>query len=261
MIRSLNGRSIDLISRSIAQGSRILSKRWTLQPLRHASTIQPYTAPVPAQRKIPDVLLIYQAGTWTTTFLGVTKISTILLFAFTTIFLAPKAYKEGERGPLVASARRLKYLIEHNPVINVSPVIAGSILPVIFMAIYARPFVVSIHLRIPMQARESRATLARYAAELPATARIDISVMQTIPVPGSRQFRIGELQKIKPGLGRISNLGISETRALMMPGLKTQPVTKSFWSYPTRKFYVGKNSLEEQRSVIWDQIWSTIPQA
>lgn len=128
------------------------------------------------------------------------------------------------------------------------------------MAVYARPFVVSIHLRIPMQARESGTTLARFANDLPATARIDISVMQTIPVPGSRQFRIGELRKIQPGFGRISNLALSETGALM-PGLKSQSMPKSSWNYPTKKLYVGKNSLQQQRSVIWDRIWSTIPHA
>lgn len=107
MLRTLTGSPIDLISRSITRGSSILNKQWKLQPVRHASTI-PYAPPNQAQPKIPDVLLIYQAGTWSTTFLGVTKISTILVFAFTTIFLAPQAYNNPDQGPLVASACRFE---------------------------------------------------------------------------------------------------------------------------------------------------------
>ena len=111
-----------------------------------------------------------------------------------------------------------------------------------------------------MQARESTTTLARYVNDLPATARVDISVLQTIPVPGTRQFRIGELRKTKARFGRISNLGVSKT-GVSLPGLKSQPLPTSSWNHSTRKFYVGKNSLEQRRADIWNQIWSTIPPA
>ena len=90
-----------LLSKSSAHRSRLVHRQW----LRFLSstTYKPVTRTAP---RIPDIMLVYHAGTLKTSFLGVTKAATIIVFIYGTIDMAPSAWKDPDAGPWISAAGR-----------------------------------------------------------------------------------------------------------------------------------------------------------
>ena len=136
---------------------------------------------------------------------------------------------------------------------------ACSAIPLIFMALYSRSFVISVHLRLPLHARATPVNLVEFTKNIPASCKMDISTMRLVPVPKVQQVRIGDLRKVTPRFGSIVNLELLDTTTSTGTLSKIQPQSKGFWTKPMKKFCVGENKLSAQKVVIWDRIWFRIP--
>ena len=102
--------SIWLVGRILGKGSASPSGLVHRQWLRFLSS----TAYKPVARtapRIPDIMLVYHAGTWRTTLLGVTKAATIIVFVYGAIEMAPRAWKDPDTGPWISAAGRHVFLV------------------------------------------------------------------------------------------------------------------------------------------------------
>ena len=138
-------------------------------------------------------------------------------------------------------------------------VFASSTIPLIFMAVYSRPYVISVHLRLPLHARATPVNLAQFTKNIPTNCKMQISTMRLVPVPRIQQVRIEDLRKVTPRFGSIVNLELLDTTASTGTDPKIQPQSKGFWTKPMKKFCVAENKISAQRAVIWDWVWSRIP--
>lgn len=245
-------------------------------PLR--STIRNASFPTTPQRlKYPSRLLIYHAGVGRTVFLGVSNLTTILLFAFSAAVVAPTVYKNPDSPSWYTPAckpslsfspislntvpiHRLKELKEeHNVDQRHHPVVLGGALPLVLTVAYTSTFATFMHLHVPASARASSSALALWARNVPPATEIDITTLRSIPAPRVTRARVGDLRRIEnPPLGRISNLAVDRTALQSADALRIRrldgPVS---WGRPLTRFSVGRNTLREDAKGrgVWDKIW------
>ncbi|KAB8302160.1 hypothetical protein EYC80_005607 [Monilinia laxa] len=152
----------------------------------------------------PERLLIYHSGTGRTVFLGCLKVTTIFIFVFFTLVVAPAHYYAEDEPEWVAPA-----------------VLLSGAVPMIFVAYITSPFVNYIHLRLPNFARNSRDLLMRYSKNPPKDAQVDITTMNFVGKPRVTRFDVSELKAVKQrfGVGNFSRdkKKIDATRKWWMP--------------------------------------------
>ncbi|ESZ97437.1 hypothetical protein SBOR_2126 [Sclerotinia borealis F-4128] len=171
-----------------------------------AATPRPVVTPQYASKKLayPELLLVYHSGTGKTVFLGCLKITTIFIFVFFTLVVAPAHYYAEDEPRWVAPA-----------------VLLSGAVPMIFVAYITSPFVNYIHLKLPTFARQSRDILMRYTTNPPRDAQVDITTMNFIGKPRVSRLDICKLQAAKQrfGVGNFSRdtKTIDATRKWWMP--------------------------------------------
>ncbi|KAM3064925.1 hypothetical protein ACMFMG_011247 [Clarireedia jacksonii] len=156
------------------------------QELRRRISRAPATPQYASKRPAyPTRLLIYHSGTGRTVFLGCLKVTTIFIFAFFTLVVAPAHfYAEEEQPKWVAPA-----------------VLLSGTIPMVFVAYLTSPFVNYIHLILPTFARNSRDLMLRYSKNPPKDAVIDVTTMNLIGKPRVSRVHIAELRPTKQRLG------------------------------------------------------------
>ncbi|KAA8577072.1 hypothetical protein EYC84_007080 [Monilinia fructicola] len=117
-------------------------------------------------------------------FLVVLKVTTIFIFVFFTLVVAPAHYYAEDEPEWVAPA-----------------VLLSGAVPMIFVAYITSPFVNYIHLRLPNFARNSRELLMRYSKNPPKDAQIDITTMNFVGKPRVTRFDVSELKAVKQRFG------------------------------------------------------------
>ncbi|KAJ5156681.1 hypothetical protein N7492_009484 [Penicillium capsulatum] len=130
----------------------------------------------------PERILVYYGGTGRAMFLGMLRVTTILLFGAACLIVAPSCY------------------MEDNSWYIVPLVIAGGAVPMVFVAYTSAPYVNFVHLTIPAFARRSREAALQYAKELPPTAILHLNTMRFNTIPRQTAVRLGDLVADKQAL-------------------------------------------------------------
>jgi len=132
----------------------------------------------------PERLLIYYAGTGKTVFIGCMKVTTIFIFSFICLVVAPA-----------------HWFAEDELAWTTGAVILSGAIPMVFVAYTTAPFVNYIHLRLPSFARHSREILMRYSRNLPKDAQLDITTMNFIGKPRVTRVKMAELFPVNERFG------------------------------------------------------------
>ncbi|TGO85919.1 hypothetical protein BPOR_0351g00020 [Botrytis porri] len=170
------------------------------------ATSRPAPTPQYASKRpaYPERLLIYHSGTGRTVFLGCLKVTTIFIFVFFTLIVAPAHYYAEDEPEWVAPA-----------------VLLSGAVPVVFVAYITSPFVNYIHLRLPNFTRNSRDLLMRYSKNPPKDAQVDITTMNFVGKPRVTRLEISELKAVKQRFGVVNfsrdTKKINATRKWWMP--------------------------------------------
>jgi len=164
--------------------SRLQQLKSSIHPLRTNSTAASASKKAGQRTLYPERLIIYHAGTGRTVFLGCLKVTTIFIFSFFCLVIAPTHFYAEEQPKWIAGA-----------------VMLSGIIPMVSVAYISGPFVNYIHLRLPAFALGSREMLLRYSKMLPKDAEIDITTMNFIGKPRVTRMKVADLYPVKQRLG------------------------------------------------------------
>jgi len=207
--------------------------RSSIQQLRWSSNALP-DAPKSNRKFIfPERLLVYHAGTGRAVFLGCLKVTTIFIFSFFCLVVAPTHFYAEDQQPWVTAA-----------------VMLSGVVPLVFVSYVSSPFVANIHLRLPPFARYSSNILQRYSQNLPKDAKLDITTISLIGKPRTTAIRIGELQRARERFGMVNY--IRETKVINSK--------RPWWmGKAVRQFGVhGGVAMKDPNSGIWENIARSI---
>ncbi|KAE9366504.1 hypothetical protein N431DRAFT_471555 [Stipitochalara longipes BDJ] len=213
--------------------------KFLVQPLRWSSTksspprntATPSKLP-PKKTSYPERLLVYHAGTGRTVFLGCLKVTTIFIFSFFTLVVAPSHFFAEAEPPWVAVG-----------------VLLSGVIPMLFVAYISGPFVTYIHLRLPAYARHSREMLMRYTKSLPNDAALDITTMNFIGKPRVARVKVTDLYPVRERFGMANYARDTELINSRLP-----------WYFPkaVRQFGVHSSTGKIMGGEIWNNIASRI---
>ncbi|KAE8443534.1 hypothetical protein EG329_001774 [Mollisiaceae sp. DMI_Dod_QoI] len=182
--------------------------------------------------QFPERLLIYHSGTGRTVFLGCLKVTTIFIFSFFCLVVAPTHFYAEEQPKWVAGG-----------------VLLSGIIPMLSVAYMTSPFVTYIHLRIPAFARNSREMLMRYSKNLPKDAELDITTMNFIGKPRVARVKVAELYPVKERFG-LANYGRDTEKA---------NEKRPFWmGKAVRIFGVHSTKSQVKESGVWENVKANI---
>ena len=193
----------------------------------------------------PERLLVYHVGTGKTTIIGFIKVSTILAFAVACLVAAPAFYNDPASPWWAPPAGDSISLSNIYRILTLLAIAIGAI-PMIFVASISAPFVSTIHLRLPPEARLSKERLMRYTQLLPPGALLEITAMRFLPWPKRIGTRISELRPFR------SPVSIADIRRVP----QKQGNTRNSWSLQQSKFYVGEKEASKRSRApgAWDNI-------
>ncbi|KAF2834329.1 hypothetical protein M501DRAFT_910315, partial [Patellaria atrata CBS 101060] len=106
-------------------------------------------------------LLIYRSGTMKTTFIAWNKLTTVFVFAFSCLAVAPRFVFSPDDPSWMALAA----------------ITCGAI-PMLLVSSATGPFVNAVHLRLPLHARRSVEALNKYVSNLPKDAELQIITLR-----------------------------------------------------------------------------------
>jgi len=202
----------------------------TLVPCRSASMGQ-------ATRRLgyPERLLIHHAGIGRTVFLGCTKITTLFLFTFSSLFIAP-TYYYSPSGPDWAAAA----------------IAVGGAIPLLFVGYTTKPFVSYVHIRLPIFARQSQEQLLRWSKNIAPETEIDMTTMRLYGLPRVSRMQVADLHKRKRSALSVANLAC-------VPGRSDFGKKRPWWAgKELTRFYVGNHELKGRESTIWPNVLEAI---
>ncbi|WEW59256.1 hypothetical protein PRK78_004725 [Emydomyces testavorans] len=158
------------VNRSRVAGT---SRSLLRNPIRNApSRPQPSFAKARAR---PQQVVIYHAGSGKIAFIGMMRLSTILIFVVSCTVVAPAFYAA-----------------DYPWYIPPAIVVAGAI-PMLFVSYTAAPFVNQIYLVLPAFAQQSREHMLSYLKSIPRTALLSIETMKFNFYPRRTQVAISDL--------------------------------------------------------------------
>ena len=124
----------------------------------------------------------------------------------------------------------------------------------LYVMYFTAPFVIYVHVRLPIFARRSKEQLLRWAESMPLTTEIDLTTMRLYGRTRVSRVPLGELRKTK------SNLGIANLVRVLKP-FEAQ-VKRPWWmSKPQTEFYVGNDRGKSREASIWGKVLEKIPKA
>ncbi|MCJ1471948.1 hypothetical protein MMC13_000590 [Lambiella insularis] len=186
-------------------------------------------------RVYPERLLIYHAGIGRTVFLGSTKITTLFLFAFSTLFIAPAYYFSPDEPNWAAVA-----------------VAAGGAVPLVFVAYTTAPFVNYVHIRLPLFARQSQEHLVRWSKNISPSTEIDMTTMRLYGLPRVSRMPLADLQERKRTVLGVANL-------VRVPAGLGSTEKRPWWmGKEVTHFYVGQEKRTRTEPAIWPSVLDAI---
>jgi len=178
---------------------------------------------------------------------GTMKIGTIFLFAFACIYVAPAVYMDPEA-----------------PTWSTPAVMACGAIPLLFTIVTSSPYVGSIHIRLPPQARSSKEVLMRWIERMPKDTALDFTTLRLIGLQKTNGLLVGELRTSKPRLARLANLErVQRSAAWNKQTHRGGAVARFFARFqePRNKFYVAERRTVTDRSRapgVWEKVLEQI---
>lgn len=123
----------------------------------------------------------------------------------------------------------------------------------LYVGLTARPFVSSVHIKLPVFARQSKDSLLRWAQNVPPKTKVAMTTMQFHGVPQVSVMAVEDLRQTRSWLNA-ANLTRSSPSV-------SPPVLRSWWKpKPLLRFYVGVDRKKIREISIWEQVLKKIPQ-
>ncbi|KAI1123157.1 hypothetical protein F5Y10DRAFT_57912 [Nemania abortiva] len=172
----------------------------------------------------PPRFCVYHVGLSRILFLGVVKMSALLLFAIFAFVVTPAYYKkEGLSSNAVRTA-------------------VCAVVPLVFVTYTTSPVVMFIHLRLPPFARRSREALNRYLQTL--SPQTEVEIMTTSPITTERVSRVklSDLQPVNKRFG-MANMARDTT---------AENATRKWYKFRALGDF---NVLPSRRPWHWSTIW------
>ncbi|MCJ1405303.1 hypothetical protein MMC11_008530 [Xylographa trunciseda] len=183
----------------------------------------------------PERLLIYHGGIGRTVFLGCTKITTIFLFAFSSLIIAPTYYYLPS-GPDWAAAA----------------IVVGGAIPLLFVGYTTKPFVNYVHIRLPIFARQSQEHLLRWSKTIAPDTEIDMTTMRFFGLPRVSRMQVADLRETKRSTLSVANLA-------RVPAQSDSAKKRPWWAgKEVMRFYIGHNERKGSESAIWPSVLEAI---
>ena len=166
--------------------------------------------------------MVFHAGTLRTTFVGLLRATTVVLFLGNLFFVIPKLYY---------------YQRPEQPVWLVPAITVFGAIPMVYVMWASAPFVASANLKgVPINARRSVNHLFRWVEKLPYDSEIEFKMFKWNGFFRRTAVPISELRTKKPRLG-IENI-------VRRDGPKDQP----------KLFYVKEERKKNLRTRLWQEI-------
>ncbi|KAF7715750.1 Uncharacterized protein PECH_006195 [Penicillium ucsense] len=186
-------------------------------------------AKLSVRRGPPERILVYYGGTGRSMFLGILRVTTILLFGGACLIVAPSCYDD------------------ENAWYITPLVVAGGALPMLFVAYTSAPYVSFIHLALPAFARKSRETALHFAKDLPPTTSLILTTTRFNAIPRQTVVRLGDL--------------IPDKSALRPVTFRTlNPAPRPWWmGKPVTQFFAAdKSQPGRQSTAFYPELWPGI---
>ncbi|KAI1115701.1 hypothetical protein F5Y14DRAFT_409963 [Nemania sp. NC0429] len=280
--------SIRSAPRSAPLRSLISPKRPAPGSIRFKTTTSTSTAPTSgtsaaAKPAIPlhknavygPTLCIYHAGTGKVTFLACLKLSTLFIFVFFGIVIAPAYYKKEGMSLNVARSECLSHPLflsfagPDRQTIHPRLVISergetrserqtahfsilaalSAVVPLVFVAYITAPFVTFIHMRVPPFARQSEALLRRYVRTPPPQTELQITTMSFIAKPRTSTVKLRDL---RPASRRFGIVNMTRDTAA------DNAARRWFMYRAVGNFNVQRGSGTSRVPWVWDAIWDHV---
>jgi hypothetical protein len=152
--------------------------------------------------------LIYNSGTFRTTFLSIIKVTTVFSFlgslwvnAWPQVVVPDGSFFDAMRSKCSVNEVNLSYQL-----LTVAPIVAAiSAVPPVVVHLFTHPYVATINLHLPRRARVSLSSLSEFSKELRPTTKLSITTVRPWGSAKVWELTVGDLEKVKPRLGRIEN--------------------------------------------------------
>ncbi|MCJ1292472.1 hypothetical protein MMC34_004023 [Xylographa carneopallida] len=202
----------------------------------------------------PEHLLIYHAGIGRTVFLGCTKITTLFLFAFSSLFIAPTYYYAPSEPDWAAAASESITFQSEPSAATADPrsVIVGGAIPLLFVGYTTKPFVNYVHIRLPLFARQSHEHLLKWSKNIAPETEIDMTTMRLYGLPRVSRMQVADLHERKRsalGVANLARVSVRSDSAEKRPWWAGREVTR---------FFVGPPQREGREPAIWLSVLEAI---
>ncbi|KAF1975468.1 hypothetical protein BU23DRAFT_529980 [Bimuria novae-zelandiae CBS 107.79] len=199
-------------------------------------------------KKYAEQIIIYEAGSNRTAFIGTWKAIALFQFGVCTVWLAPHLY-----------------LNENQPdksvrVFQTVAVMALATLPSLILSFITAPFVTSIKLwPVPPNARHSLTALRAFVANLPPTTKLTIQTLRIFPMPKHTTVYAHELRALPPRPLRFANIVLPKSAAWRQRQAE-KPLWKGLWEFIEEKrfkFYVKEGTTYTMRTGVpgvWEEV-------
>ena len=191
------------------------------------------------------MLNVYDSGLFPNLVIGISRISTIVVFGLGLSFVTPRIYVD----PV-------------SPWWMVPLVALGSAVPMIVTYLASGSYVHHIHVVLPASARASKEDLMRFAANVPpASTQLYIKGMQFAPWPTTRSVFFEDLRRLRPGWMQIANL------EHMRPAVREEErqYKNRLWGWLAKRMmgthFVSRTQLRDRSRApgVLDRMWEQIP--
>ena len=195
----------------------------------------------------PATINVYRSGTPALLGVGLTRMSTIVIFLIGTGIYAPGFYFSDQHSNLWIPA-----------------CIAISAFPMLAVSLLTGPMVHGIRVTLPEKVRRSgKEGLRRWAVERRGKERVQVELqfMRWSPWPRSRIVEFGELRRLRPTLsGGIANLQHIPTHE-GTEGRKEMRLADGLMKRWMARFYVSRDQKVDRAAVpgVWEGLWDLIP--
>ena len=139
----------------------------------------------------------------------------------------------------------------------------------IFVGYTTLPYVIYIHMRLPLYARRSQDILARFSRTLPPDTELDVTTMHFSGRPRVNRVRVGELveKRGKLGIANLARVSKQEQQQLSGRAAVGKEGRKVPWWWRVlrkrvlREFYVGPGHGASKDTGVWENVVACIRKA
>ena len=198
-------------------------------------------------------MLIYHTGIAPTVYLGFVKITSLFLFAFSALIVAPRFYYSPDESNWAAIVGRyhcgqIKRLLGTNK----CTVLVGGAIPLLFVSYTTAPFVSYVHIRLPIFARQSHEHLMRWSRNITSSTEVDLTTMRLYGLPRVTRVPLAELQERNRKFLDVANL-------VRLPSKPPSSEKRPWWmGREMTRFFVSKEQKTGDESAIWPKVLEAI---